>query len=80
VGVVNRRVDGDRSGGHDDVGVVDRRIGDGSGGTSVLVYLLVQDGVKLVVAHLGLVEDDVVVSRTSSTLSRRRENKSFSYG
>ena len=51
------------------MGVVDGRVdGDRSGGTSVLVNLLVQDGLKLVVAHLGLVEDDMVVSGTSGTL------------
>jgi hypothetical protein len=36
--------------------------------TSVLVDLLVQDGLQLVVAHIGLVEDDVVVGWTRSAL------------
>jgi hypothetical protein len=40
------------------------------GRTSILVDLLVQDGLQLVVAHVGLVEDDMIVSRTRSTLDR----------
>jgi len=51
------------------VGIVDGGVnGDRGGCTGVLVDLLVQDGLELVVAHLGLVEDDVVVGRARSTL------------
>lgn len=51
------------------VGVVDGRVnGHRSGRTGVLVHLLVQDCLQLVVAHVGLVEDDVVVGRARSAL------------
>ena len=51
------------------VGVVDGRMnGHRSGRTGVLVHLLVQDCLQLVVAHVGLVEDDVVVGRARSAL------------
>lgn len=51
------------------MGVVDGRVdGHRSGGTGVLVHLLVQDRLQLVVAHADLVQDDVVVGRARSTL------------
>ena len=52
-----------------DVCIVDCRVhGDRSGRTGVLVNLLIQDCLQLIVAHLGFVEDDVVVGRTRRTL------------
>lgn len=36
--------------------------------TGVLIHLLVQNGLQLVIAHVGLIEDDMVVSGTRSTL------------
>jgi hypothetical protein len=52
-----------------DVSVVNRGVHRHWGGrTSVLVDLLVQDGLQLVIAHVGLVEDDMIVSRTRGSL------------
>jgi hypothetical protein len=52
-----------------DVGVVYGRVHrHRSCRTSILVHLLVQDGLQLVIAHVGLVEDHMVVRRTRSTL------------
>jgi hypothetical protein len=36
--------------------------------TSILVDLLIQNGLQLLVAHVGLVEDDVVVGGARSAL------------
>jgi hypothetical protein len=36
--------------------------------TSILVDLLIQNGLQLLVAHVGLVEDDVVVGGACSAL------------
>jgi hypothetical protein len=52
-----------------DVGVVNGGVHRHWGGrTSILVDLLVQDSLQLVIAHVGLVEDDMVVGWTRSAL------------
>jgi hypothetical protein len=49
--------------------VVDSRVnGDRSGRTGVLVDLLVEDGLQLIVAHVRLVQDDMIVRGARSAL------------